>query len=136
MPRKSAPAPEPVPALAVATDTPTTKTRAPARTLRVRVAEISDHHLAALDMVGEKRPEFYDEVRKALDASDALDREQAALVSAHNAVVHAEQRVSDAQVLRNQTKSAMATLDAKAALVAKLHDDVPEADDIEAGPTT
>lgn len=108
----------------------------PARTLRVRIAEIGVHHLAAFDMLHKKDSFWWDNVHAALDARDAANDAKAAVERAEAALDEAAAAMEAANKRCLETADILTRLDAKAALVAKLHDDVPEADDIDAGPTT
>ena len=115
---------------------PRAKRTVPARTLRVRIAEIGPHHLEAFDLVAAKDEKFAEAVRSALDAHDTLAKATLDAMEKESAAHKASEGLTALANAAERSEAVLKRLDAKASLVAKLHDDVPEAADIDAGPTT
>lgn len=102
----------------------------PARTLRVRLAELGPHHVEAFDLVSKGDKDFADEVRDAMNAV-----ERATVLGVELAMAQAKATLAKAAFDRahadiDATSTTLARLNAKAALVAQLHDDTPEAEDV------
>lgn len=101
----------------------------PARTLRVRIAEIGEHHIEAFDLIVKRTPAFAEDVRKALDAKEARNAAEDAVRVAAIAHDKARKAEADATALIDRIGGTLHVLDAKARLVAQLHDDAPESDE-------
>lgn len=99
----------------------------PARTLRVRIAELGPHHLEAFDLVTKGNEIFASEVRVAIQAKDAVDKAYMAVLAAADAHKEAEIAHADAVNVEEESRAVLACLDAKAALVAQLRDDTLDA---------
>ncbi len=97
-----------------------------ARTLRVRLAALSPHHVEAYDRARKRGGEAYEKaVREALDAVDAVEKAQSAWFIARDASLYAKEQFDFAQERRNEVQPVMARLASDAAALAALDKEHP-----------
>lgn len=98
----------------------------PARTLRVRVAELGPTHLDAMDLLAKKDDWIPTRVREALDAEDEVKRAITAASAAEDALSDANDAVDRAVDALGTLQPVLARLDAVAKSLATALGEMPD----------